>query len=129
MTIEFPGNKRVQATLGDSVVETDQSTKVGGDGSAPEPYLHFLASIGTCAGYYVLKFAESRDIPLDGVRLTQRMHWAPNKGPLQRIELEIHVPPTFPAKYHKALVRAADQCAVKKTLMNPPEIAIQTLVD
>jgi putative redox protein len=129
MIIDFPGNKRVNATLAGTVVETDQSTEVGGDGSAPEPFLHFLASIGTCAGIYVLSFAQSRGIPTDGVSLVQRMHWEPKGGPLTRIELEIRVPPSFPAKYHKALIRAADQCAVKKTLMHPPEFSISTQVD
>ena len=33
---------------------------------------------------------------------------------------DIVVPPEFPEKYHDALIRAADQCAVKKHMENPP---------
>ena len=43
-------NKRVDAHVGDFLIKTDQSVKMGGDGSAPEPFTLFLASIGTCAG-------------------------------------------------------------------------------
>ncbi len=128
MTIGFPGGKRVDATLGDVVVKTDQSKSGGGDGSAPEPFMHFLASIGTCAGIYVLGFCQSRGIPTEGIQLKQRMHWDPATRKLSRIDLDIEVPPTFPAKYHAALVRAADQCAVKKVLMDPPSFAIETVV-
>ncbi len=128
MTIDFPGNMRVDATVGDTVVHTDQSVKVGGDGSAPEPYLLFLASIGTCAGVYVRAFCAKRNIPTDGIRIVQRMDWADGGGPLARIDLDIQVPPGFPDRYHRALARAADQCAVKKTIAAPPEILTRTTV-
>jgi len=38
------------------------------------------------------------------------------------------VPPAFPEKYHKALIKVADQCAVKRTIMNPPKIEVKTTV-
>ena len=43
------------------------------------------------------------------------------------IHLDITVPPELPPKYDKAVVRVANQCAVKKALGNPPEIVIRTL--
>ena len=46
-----------------------------------------------------------------------------------RIDLDIHVPPEFPVKYYDALVRAADQCTVKKHLEHPPAFAVRTVVD
>ena len=128
MTITFGDNKRVDAQAKDLVIRTDQAVKSGGDGAAPEPYTLFLASIGTCAGVYVRAFCAKRDIPTDGIRIVQTMEWAPNKGPLSRVELEIQVPPEFPERYHKALVRAADQCAVKKTIAAPPAFDVHTAV-
>ena len=128
MTIEFSGGKKVDARVGTTVIRTDQSKDHGGDGSAPEPYAHFLASIGTCAGVYVLGFCQSRDLPTDGIRLVQRMEWDARGFKLEKVEIEIEVPPSFPAKYHKALVRAADHCAVKRTIFNPPEFTIGTRV-
>lgn len=47
---------------------------------------------------------------------------------LTKIILEIIVPPEFPEKYHKALIKVVDQCAVKKTIMNPPQFEIKTVV-
>lgn len=129
MTIEFPGGKRVDAHLPNTVIHTDQSKDNGGDGSAPEPYAHFLASVGTCAGIYVLGFCRSRDLPTEGIRLVQRMEWDAKGFKLEKVEIEIEVPDSFPAKYHKALVRAADMCAVKRTIFNPPEFTIETKVN
>jgi len=39
------------------------------------------------------------------------------------------VPPTFPEKYLKALVRSAELCAVKRAITNPPEFAVSAVVE
>ena len=62
MKISFPGNKKVFADYGGFTIETDQTKQEGGDGSAPEPFSLFLASIGTCAGIYVLSFCRERKL-------------------------------------------------------------------
>ncbi len=51
-----------------------------------------------------------------------------DKSYLEKIVLEIIVPPSFPEKYHSALIKVADQCAVKKTIMSPPKFEIKTTV-
>lgn len=127
MVISFPGNLRVDAKLGERVIPTDQSQLSGGDGSAPEPFSLFLASIGTCAGIYVLRFCRTRDIPTDDIRLVQRVV-SKDGGGIGKIEIDIEVPPDFPKKYHKSLVHAANYCAVKKVIENPPEFETRTVV-
>ena len=131
ITITFPGGKRVNAEVNGMVIPTDQPKLQGGDGSAPSPYLHFLASIGTCAGIYILSFCQERKIPTDNITLTQRLEYtttAEGKSVLDTIAIDINVPPDFPEKYYNALIKVADQCAVKKTILHPPKFAIKTVV-
>jgi ribosomal protein S12 methylthiotransferase accessory factor len=45
---------------------------------------------------------------------------------MDRIELEIQVPPSFPSQYYEALVRSAELCKVKKTLEHPPVFEVKT---
>jgi ribosomal protein S12 methylthiotransferase accessory factor len=45
---------------------------------------------------------------------------------VEKIELIIQVPETFPEKYRPSLIRSAQLCAVKRHLENPPEFAITT---
>ena len=125
MIIDFPGGARVDAHFAGYTVNTDQSAPTG-EGSAPTPFATFLASIGTCAGIYVLGFCQSRGIPTDGVRVVQRVDRSMSTGMVSKITLEIQVPPSFPEKYYAALVRSASQCAVKKHLENPPEFDVYT---
>lgn len=125
MVINFPGGARVDAHFGPYSVNTDQPPAGGGDGSAPTPFAVFLASIGTCAGIYVLGFCRQRGIPTDGIRIVQRMFSDPrNYGMLNKIQLEIQVPPEFPEKYRPSLVRSAEMCAVKKHFEQPPQFEI-----
>jgi len=42
--------------------------------------------------------------------------------------LDIQVPPGFEEKYHAALIRSAEQCAVKKHMENPPRFEVKTVV-
>lgn len=128
MTITFPGGAKVDAQFGGFTVPTDQPAQAGGDGSAPTPFALFLASIGTCAGIYVLGFCKQRNLPTDGIRVVERTIPDQQSGLVGRIELDIEVPPTFPERYYDALVRAASQCTVKKHLEHPPVFDVKTVV-
>ncbi len=122
MEIVFPGGQQVDAVMGDMVITTNQ------DGSAPAPFGLFLASIGTCAGIYVLSFCQQRGLPTEGIRIVQRMKSNPFTRMVDEIELDIQVPPTFPEKYRDAVIRSAELCAVKKHLENPPTFHVHTSV-
>jgi len=124
MQINFPGGKRVTSTYKGFTVETDQPKTEGGDGSAPEPFDLFLSSIGTCAGFYIVYFCESRDIPTDDISMTLRFERNEQSHLMEEIAIDIHLPPDFPDKYRKAVIRAAEMCTVKRTLTHPPEIQI-----
>ena len=126
MLIDFPGGARVDAHFNQFTVKTDQPAQGGGEGSAPTPFATFLASLGTCAGIYVLGFCRQRGIPTDGIRLLQRMESDPATGLISRVSLDIQLPPTFPEKYREAAIRAAEQCAVKKHFEHPPVIEVST---
>jgi ribosomal protein S12 methylthiotransferase accessory factor len=126
MVIDFPGGARVDAHFGPYTVPTDQPPMGGGQGLAPTPFAVFLSSLGTCAGIYVLGFCQQRGISTEGVRIIQRMHSNPFTRMVEKVDLEIQVPPDFPEKYYSALVRSAEQCAVKKHFESPPSFDIYT---
>jgi len=124
--IGFPGGKRVDAAYNGFVIHTDQPLRAGGEGSAPTPFNLFLASIGTCAGIYVLGFCQQRGIPADDIRIRQSMEVNPTTRMVERINLDIDLPAEFPERYAPALIRSAQLCAVKKHLEQPPEFLVQT---
>jgi ribosomal protein S12 methylthiotransferase accessory factor len=126
MQIEFPGGKRVNSTYKGFTVETDQPKSEGGNDSAPEPYDLFLSSIGTCAGVYIVYFCESRDIPTEDITMTLCFERNETSHLMEKITIDVKLPPGFPQKYKKAVIRAAQMCTVKRNLIQPPEILVTT---
>lgn len=118
--VSFPGKGRVDARLGEFSVATDQPRDQGGGGTAPAPFDYFLASLATCAGFFVISFLERRGIPRDDVRMVLRAGWDKEAHRVPVIRIEITVPPTFPEGYKRALKAVVNQCTVKKHLEHPP---------
>jgi len=118
MAIEvyFDGGKKVNANINGFTVKTDQQVGAGGEGSAPEPFTLFLASIATCAGVYVQSFCTQRDIPVNKVTLSMEYEMDPIAKMIALIRIDIHVPDDFPVKYESAVINAAALCAVKRHL-------------
>ena len=126
IVVSFPGGACVDAAYGDFVIKTDQPLSDGGEDSAPSPFMLFLASLGTCAGIYVLSFCQNRGLPTDGLRIRQSMEMDPQTHLVPLVKFDIDLPAGFPEKYLGALVKAAQLCTVKRHLENPPHFEIET---
>lgn len=125
-TVSFEGKKKIVAQLGEHRIVTDQPLMSGGDNEAPSPFLLFLASLGTCAGIYVKSFCDQREISSEGITLTQKNSFNPITHLVEEVEIEINLPESFPEKYKEAVIKAAEQCTVKKHLHNPPAMKVLT---
>jgi putative redox protein len=121
LKITFPGDLQVNAEYGPFTIVTNQ------DGTAPAPFALFLASIGTCAGIYVLSFCKQRGLATEGLEISQRMISDPGTHMITNVSLDIKLPAGFPEKYRDAVIRAADQCAVKKHLQQPPSFTVTAM--
>jgi len=124
--VTFPGGTLVTAHTGKFEIKTDQPEIDGGNDTAPEPFMLFLSSIVTCAGFYVQRFCQERKLETEGMSMTLDVERNEKERRLDKIKIAIQLPEGFPDKYRKAVIRAADMCSVKKTICNPPEIEIVT---
>lgn len=127
MRIGFPGNKQVHAQFDGFTVATDQPVAAGGEGSAPAPFDLFLASIGTCAGIFVLSFCKKREISTEGLEIIQTMDWDETTHLVSKITLAVKLPAGFPEKYKDGVIHAANLCTVKKHLAKPPQFEVKVL--
>lgn len=124
MEISFNGGKRVTSNYKGFTVETDQPREEGGGGTAPEPYDLFLSSMGTCAGIYIVYFCEKRNLPIDGIKMMLEFDKNDRTRLIKEVRMNIQLPPEFPEKYRKAIVRAAEMCTVKRSLADPPRFNV-----
>lgn len=122
--VNFPENLKVQATVGDFLIPTDQPEKSGGDNSAPSPFVLFASSLATCAGYFALKFCRTREIDTEGMELSMNYEWDKEQKRYPKMAIHLTLPASFPDKYRGAIQKAMDQCVVKQHIINPPEFEI-----
>ena len=126
MEITLDGGKIITAHQKGHDIKTDQPIAAGGTNSAPAPFDLFLASIGTCAGIYVKSFCDQRGIPTAHIKIIQTIDYDMQKRLPSKIKLDIQLPADFPDKYRNAVISAADLCAVKRAIADPPVFEVVT---
>lgn len=124
MEICFPGGQRVEALHQGFWIRTDQPVSQGGGGEAPSPFDLFLASIGTCAGFYTMRFCQQRNLRTEGLALSMTAERDAERKRVVCIHIEITLPPGFPKKYREAILHAVDSCSVKRHLAHPPSFEV-----
>jgi putative redox protein len=84
-------------------------------------------SLGTCGGYYALRFCQERGIPTEGLSLSLVTERDEARKRFSKIRIEIRLPEGFPEKYRAPILRAVDQCSVKRYLLDPPALEVVTI--
>jgi putative redox protein len=123
--VKFPGELKIDVEMKGFTIRTDQPEDEGGNGSAPAPFDLFLASIASCAGFYVLSFCRERSIPTDGLDIAMTTEKAEGAKMIEKIAIDIGLPAGFPEKYVPAVTRAAELCSVKAHIQKSPVFEIR----
>jgi ribosomal protein S12 methylthiotransferase accessory factor len=126
LQVTLEGDKRVSTRVGDHLIMTDQPTKSGGADSAPAPFDLFMASIATCAGFYVQSYCQNKGIDCSGITLSLTTRQDDARKKIKAFIITIRIPDDLPDHLHKTLCKVAEQCAVTKTIVGQPEFIVQS---
>jgi ribosomal protein S12 methylthiotransferase accessory factor len=127
--VDFLDNLRLEAKFDDFSVIADQPIRYKGDGSAPSPFDYFLASSALCAAYFMKVYCVSRDIPTDGIRLSQNNIVDPEDRYNQIFQIQVELPDTISDRDRQGILRSIDRCTVKKVVQTQPEFKIETVAN
>lgn len=125
LLVTLHGGKRVSTKVGKHEIFTDQPEKSGGTDTAPAPYDLFLASIGTCVGFYIQTFCQKRDLDTSGIEVKVTATRSPGSKITDGFEIDLLLPDSIPERLHGAMIKTAEQCAVKKTIACNPVFKVQ----
>ncbi|MCF6434088.1 OsmC domain/YcaO domain-containing protein [Pseudoalteromonas sp. MMG022] len=125
--VDFLDNLRLEAKFDDFSVIADQPIRYKGDGSAPSPFDYFLASSALCAAYFVKVYCNARDIPTEGIRLSQNNIVDPENRYNQIFQIQVELPENISDKDREGILRSIDRCTVKKVVQTGPEFKIETV--
>ncbi len=102
----------------------DQPQEEGGRDLGPSPVELFIASLGSCIGYYMARYCERHDIPRAGLRVDLEWTDAENPHRIGEIRVYVRIPTVVPESKRPALIRVAEGCTVHHTLTHPPRIIV-----
>jgi putative redox protein len=125
VTIQHLGNVKFSAGTRGHRILCDQPPDNGGSDAGMTPPEFLLVSLGTCAGFYAVKYLESRKLSAAGleVRVSAEKRLQPAR--LEKFHIELIVRDLDPA-HEAGIQRAVNACLIKNTLLNAP--AIETVV-
>ena len=72
----------------------------------------------------MLAFMKQHGIDPAGSGITLNTEADPAKGMIGKISFDLQLPDWFPEKCEQAVVRAVDQCTVRRHIQDPPTFAV-----
>ena len=96
MIVTFPGRKRVDTQIGEHVIRTDQPASTAARTRRRRRSTCSSQRLAPARASTSSGSARSASSPTEGIQIRQRNHFDPETRVLQRVELDIEVPPSFP---------------------------------
>lgn len=123
VSAEFLGDARFEVHARQHRIICDQPTDNGGSDAGMTPPEFLLASLATCAAYYVAQYLTVRQSSADGMKVRVSAQKAQQPTRLSSFLIEVLIPGLVEAQ-RAPVLRAAKSCLVHNTLLNQPSIEI-----
>jgi putative redox protein len=126
LTVVYGGGKRFEAIARNHRVISDQPLDDDGTDRGMTPPELFLASLGTCIGYYAAEYLNARDLPTNGleVKVTGLKGGKPVR--IATINVNVIAPGADSDDRHReGLRRAVERCLIHNTLVALPHMEIK----
>lgn len=120
---EFLGDVRFEVQARRHRIICDQPADNGGSDEGMTPPEFLLASLATCAAYYVAQYLKLRQISAEGLKVRVTAEKAQQPTRLKSFLIEVMVP-GLDERHRAPVLRAAKSCLIHNTLLNPPSIEI-----
>jgi uncharacterized OsmC-like protein len=106
----------------------DQPADNGGDDAGMTPPELLLASLGSCAAFYAAQYLKTRNLADTGVEVSVTAEKL--KSPARLGDFHIHVacPVALTEEQTEGLMRSVHHCLIHNTLLSPPDIKIELVV-
>jgi uncharacterized OsmC-like protein len=121
--VDYKGKLQFQAIARDHRVWSDQPLENGGEDAGMTPPEWFLASLGSCVGFYAVKYCQTRALDASGLKIdvsAEKMTDKPAR--LDNINIQLTLPLPLDPKHYQGLRAAVDSCLIENTLLHSPSI-------
>ena len=106
------------------VIACDQPPENGGFDEGMTPPELFLASLGSCAGFYAAQYLKKKGLATEGTVVRVFAEKAKNPARLDNFKIEVDVPAGLEDEHRKGVEEAVHHCLIHNTLLHPPTITL-----
>jgi putative redox protein len=118
--LQFQASARGHEIVGDQPLDND------GDNLGMTPPEWLLASLGSCVGFYAVKYLQTRNLDATGLNIDVSAAKI-TETPIRLDNFQIHVslPIALDVYHQKGLEAAVKSCLIHNTLTHSPKIVTQ----
>jgi putative redox protein len=126
--INYAKNLQFQASAREHNILGDQPIESGGDDVGMTPPEWFLASLGSCIGFYAVKYCQARELDATGLSIdVSAQKPADPPARLDDIQICLSLPIDLGDRHRQGLEKVVNACLIHNTLTHPPTITTQIL--
>lgn len=123
VNVSYQGHLQFQASARGHEILGDQPLDNGGDNLGMTPPEWFLASLGSCVGFYAVKYLQTRNLNAKGLNIdvsAAKITETPVR--LDNFQIKVSLPISLDVYHQKALEATVKSCLIHNTLTHSPKI-------
>jgi putative redox protein len=123
--IEHLGDFQFEIKARTHTITSDQPVENGGYDEGMTPPELFLASLGSCAGFYAAQYLRKQELATEGTRIKVTAEKAKDPPRLANIRIEVDLPAEVSEQHKAGVENAIHHCLIHNTLLHATPIAIE----
>jgi putative redox protein len=126
ISVSYKSNFKFEATTRGHTIVGDRACEDGGDDAGMTPPEWFLASLGSCVGFYALKYCQARGLDPSGLMVDVSAQKITEQMPrLDHLQIHLSLPIALNTHHQRGLEKAVESCLIHNTLNHPPQITTE----
>lgn len=123
--IEHLGDVQFEIKARTHTIACDQPAENGGYDEGMTPPELFLASLGSCAGFYAAQYLRKQGLATEGTRIKVTAEKTKNPPRLDDFRIEVELPVELSEQDRAGVEEAIHHCLIHNTLLHPPRIFVE----
>jgi uncharacterized OsmC-like protein len=125
LQVKLLGDVKFEVAARNHALICDQPAENGGKDEGMTPPELLLASLGTCAAFYVSAYLRKKGLPREGVEVHVTAGKAGPPARLDDFKIEVKIPLALSEEQRAGVEVAVHHCLIHNTLLHTPTIQVE----
>jgi len=123
--VEHLGGVQFEIKARQHRIACDQPVENGGFDEGMTPPELFLASLGSCVGFYAAQYLKKHHLATEGTTVRVSAEKAQSPPRLDEFRIQVEIPSGISDQHRGGIDEAVRHCLIHNTLLNPPRISVE----